>query len=668
MKIHVFKHSHLRVYARPSIVGVPLACFISLVLNGCTASPGSLVGSSTPPAATVAGTAITGRVHGGQMPISGASVYLFAANTTGYGQQSISLLTDNVLSQNPPGGESGGNYYATTDSNGDFAITSDYTCPSSTSQVYLYAVGGSAGSGSNSAIGLLAGLGSCGTLLSEGATYPFIYVNEVSTIATAYAIAGYASSPTQVSSSGTSLALTGITNAFAAIPNLENMSTGLARSATPAGNGTVPQEEINTLANILAGCVNSTGSGSTGCSMLFGAAKNGSGTEPTETATAAINIAHNPGANISTLWNISTASAPFQSPLSMQPNDFSIAIGYTGGGLGPGTGEVAIDASGNVWAGQTNQSGSGVIIELSPTGSILSGTSGFTGGGEVQDPYDVEIDSSGNVWESDDFTIVELCGSSAGKCGSIGAAISTGSGYAVGAENSPYNIAFDAQGHLWSTDFIDDVLIELSSTGSLLSGNGISGGGLNGPTGVAIDTSGNLWISNDGGTTMSEFNDSGVANMNSPFSGGLEKPAGDCVDPSGNVWIASFDNSSLVKFDSSGGVLFTATASDGLNYPAGPVADSAGNIFVTNLEANSISEFSPNDTLITSTGGYQAAGLDEPDGAVVDGSGNLWVANTTTGAGNNIIEYVGLASPVVTPLVDNLLTSEGYGLHTANKP
>ena len=628
----------------------PLTLFLcTLVLSGCggTAVMTSNQSSSNP----VGGAALQGKVHGGQQPISQAQVYLYAAGTSGYGGASVSLLKSGSGTTE----DGNGNYYVTTAPDGSFSITGDYECPSATSQVYLYSVGGSSGSGTNSAIGLLAGLGTCAVPITNS----FIFVNEVSTIATAYAIAGYAVDATDVSSSGSVLAVTGVTNAFAAVANLEMLNTGVALATTPAGNGTVPQSTINTLANILAACINSTGATSSACNMLLGSALSGgtSGTKPTDTATAAINIAHNPWANISTLYPLQTANPPFQPILSPAPNDFTIAIGYTGGGLAPGTGGLAMDASGNVWVTQSTGSGSGVLIKLSPTGAILSGASGYTGGGEVVSPYDVEIDSAGNVWESDASTIVELT--------STGTAISTGSGYAVGAENVPYDVAFDAQGHLWCTDFDDDVLIELSSTGGLLSGDGFSGGALNGPTGIAIDTNGNLWIANDAGTTISEFNDSGEANMNSPFSGNLDRPAGISVDPSGYVWVASFGNSNLVKFNSSGSALLTASTSEGVNYPADPVADGAGNIFVSNVGGNSISEFSPNGTAITDASGYQGPGLDEPDGIVIDGSGNLWAANTTAST-SNVVEFVGIATPVVTPVVANLLNP--YGQHTANKP
>lgn len=110
-----------------------------------------------------------------------------------------------------------------------------------------------------------------------------------------------------VSSSSSTPGQTGIANAFSAIANLETLGTGVALAATPAdsgGNGTVPQAEINTLANILASCINSSPTEGTQCPTLFSNATNAYGTEPTDTATAAINIAHNPGANIAALWGL----------------------------------------------------------------------------------------------------------------------------------------------------------------------------------------------------------------------------------------------------------------------------------------------------------------------------------------------------------------------------
>jgi hypothetical protein len=624
-----------------------------LALAGCA---GSADLTSPPPAPNpVAGAALSGRVHGGQQPISGASVYLYAVGTAGYGDASVSLLT----SGNGAIEDGSGNYYVATGSGGSFTITGDYTCPSATAQVYLYSVGGTVGSNANSAAGLLAGLGTCSSLSSSTS----VMVDEVSTVATAYAMAGYATDATHVSSSGSTLAVTGVTNAFAAVANMETLSSGTALATTPGANGTVPQSEIDTLANILAACINSTGPGSTGCTTLLGNAKNGS-TTPTDTATAAINIAHNPGANISTLFGLQTANSPFQPMLSAAPNDFTIAIGYSGGGMAQGQGGISIDASGNVWIADISPAvadagAGGAVTKLSAAGAILSGADGYTAGGQIAAPYDVEIDAAGHAWVANVSSLSELS--------SNGTAISTGSGYSIGttADNNAWDIAIDALGHVWCTDGTHSLLIELSSTGSLLSGNGFSGGGLSAPVWLAFDTNGNSWISNTDTTTISEFSDSGAANSHSPYSG-VNAPEGIAVSPSGEVWVANNGGGDLIEFSSSGSVLFTSTTSSGgLDGPEDVAADSAGNIFATNTNGTSISEFSSSGTAISPATGYQGGGLTAPYALAVDGSGNLWTQSNGT-TGSNVVEFVGIASPVVTPLVANLLSP--YGAHTANKP
>src|ERR1035441_8756741 len=192
--------------------------------------------------------------------------------------KSLSLLTSSVLTNNPSnsGQDGNGNYYVTTDANGNFTITGDYSCAAG-QQVYLYALGGTQGGIANPAAGLLAALGNCpgtaGTTNDSFSSGLFLVVNEVSTVATAYAFAGFATDATHVSSSGTALAQTGVANAFANAANLETLGTGVALATTPAGNGTVPQTTINTVANILASCVNTTGATSSPCVTILAFAK-----------------------------------------------------------------------------------------------------------------------------------------------------------------------------------------------------------------------------------------------------------------------------------------------------------------------------------------------------------------------------------------------------------
>jgi len=109
---------------------------------------------------------------------------------------------------------------------GSFSITGDYACvrdaglrSGNTGQ--SGAVGGNeqCQSGSDSAIGQCP---ASGTFIT---TVPLIWIDEVTTVASVYALSGFMTDITHVGSSGTPLALTGIANAFATVSNLVGVST-----------------------------------------------------------------------------------------------------------------------------------------------------------------------------------------------------------------------------------------------------------------------------------------------------------------------------------------------------------------------------------------------------------------------------------------------------------
>jgi hypothetical protein len=288
---------------------------VLFVLTGCGGNAKMNTVVTPPPAAPTPppvsfGISDSGSVNHANTPIIGARVYLLAANTTGYGNASVSLLNPALTGASDVIGA-----YVTTASDGSFSMTGDYTCVPKT-QVYMYALGGNSGTGENGASGLLAVLGSCpsaGNFSSANS----VVINEVSTVAAAYAMAGFATDATHISSSGTALAQIGVTNAFANAANLSDFS-GTALLNTPAGNGIVPQRGINTLANLLATCVGSAGttpgSATSTCAALFAnATADGAttGAQPTDTATATINIAHYPAPNIADLYALAITNASF---------------------------------------------------------------------------------------------------------------------------------------------------------------------------------------------------------------------------------------------------------------------------------------------------------------------------------------------------------------------
>ena len=180
-----------------------------------------------------------GSVHGGQQPVSGATVQLYAVGTNGDQSDSTPLFAD------PP----------TTNKQGafEFAI---YQCPSPDSLVYIVAQGGnpglSAGS-NNAALALMAALGPCSTLSSS----TFITINEVTTVAAVFALSPFMASVSKVGSLAGEQQ--GLESVFTLAAELADVSTGTSPGTFAAGPSNVPIFLINSLADSLAACINSTG-------------------------------------------------------------------------------------------------------------------------------------------------------------------------------------------------------------------------------------------------------------------------------------------------------------------------------------------------------------------------------------------------------------------------
>ncbi len=264
--------------ARFGLINAPIAASLCCVLAGCSAM------TSITPTADVP--ALQGIVHGGQQPVSGATIQLIVAGTTGYGSVGTVLLL-----------------HVTTTSHGNFTLTlpQPSSCPANSGLVYMLATGGNPGAGTNSALAEASILGPCSGLTS----LTFISINEVTTVAAAYTLAPFASLSPGITNIGTSSTnLTGLYNAAAAAGILASLTTGQAPAANSITGVVVPTAEMNTLANILASCIN-TNVGtvpSTTCASLFTAATPPGGTAPTDTFQAAIDIALNPGNNVATCF------------------------------------------------------------------------------------------------------------------------------------------------------------------------------------------------------------------------------------------------------------------------------------------------------------------------------------------------------------------------------
>lgn len=263
-----------------------------------------------------------GLVNGGQSrAVVGAKVYVMQVNSTTHGNASVSLLTSSTGNPSDSIG-----YYARTGEYGGFSITGDYTCTAG-HEVYLYAKGGNSGDdGSNNAIGLMASVGTCPKTGTFSATVPFVVINAVTTVATAYAMAGIATDATHVSGPESPSALASVVEPS----DLVSVSTGFANATVPARpESKVPRTKIHTLANILSACINSSSSASVSCATLFANARsNGdTGEIPGDTAAAAINIARHPHTNVATLYRLQpSVSRPFLPSLETAPADFTLSL------------------------------------------------------------------------------------------------------------------------------------------------------------------------------------------------------------------------------------------------------------------------------------------------------------------------------------------------------
>jgi hypothetical protein len=276
---------------------IPALAGLATFLSGCGSTPRTDHG--------VLPTLLNGNVHGGQQPVVGSRVYFYAVSSAKAGP-ATSLL--------------GGIGYVISGLDGSFSIKGDYMCPAN-SYVYLLAIGGDPGlavAANNSELALGAGLGSC-EALSDSDYYT---INAVTTVAMASSLKAYASSETEIGSATAS----DVVAAFANVKNLIDPEAGTATTFAADGSGGVPRQKINSLANALAACVNSDGSGSA-CSMLMSAANvHGANGTPIDTFQAALNIAQNPDANVATIYDSASPDAVFVPALDAAPTDWTVVV------------------------------------------------------------------------------------------------------------------------------------------------------------------------------------------------------------------------------------------------------------------------------------------------------------------------------------------------------
>lgn len=557
---------------------------------------------------------------GGGQPITGASIQLYAPGTTGYGSASTPLFTRPV----------------TTDQYGNFVFGGAYTCPSDSTPVYLVSTGGNPGLApgtNNQAATLMSLIGQCGNLNSKS----FFNISELSTVAAVWALQPFILDYTHVGT--TSGNVQGLLNAYATAQSLVDIRTSTTPGQAPP-IAIIPSTELNTLASILAACVNTNGSVSAlaPCGRLFAAVTPPGLPAPTETIGAALDIARYPSHAVGAIFNIVPSNAPFQPTLTNAPADWTVSINYASPAFQTPS-DLAIDSQGNAWVLANTTSSSVSVLNIAAgieatfpqpgsrfvkmaldpyddawltstvTSSVTELNSGgsratlnpFSGGG-IQAPSPLAFDGYGNVWIGNNIATVS-------KLSANGAPLSPSTGYNTGASNGPVAIAADTSGNVWTVDFVGSAINVLSSSGAPIPGSPYTNGGISGPFALAIDSAGGAWIANRSGSSLSRITNYGAAVAGSPYYGG------------------------------------------GLNAPIDIAVDGLGNAWLANSGSNSVSNFLSTGRAQSGASGYGSAALQNPFRIGIDRSGDVWVANLGSSVpGSGLVtQIVGVAAPVVTP-------------------
>jgi streptogramin lyase len=611
-------------FLAPVAVLVFTASTLVFGLAGCGSS-GSYTPTQTTPPLTGSGVTFGGKAMVGKQPLLAATVQMYAAGTTGNGSAGTALLSSAL----------------TTDSNGAFTVPAGYTCPSTSSQVYVVARGGKAGAAAtaaNSTIALLTVVGICDQLVASSQ----VVVNEVTTTAAVYALSQFLSAGANLGSSSTNTVGLGnaVTTAFA----FADITAGTSPGPSFATNGSSPAPRIDSVANALNACAASTATG-TACNSLFSATTPAGGSAPTNTLDAALNLAGNPAKNVASLYALSATSTAFAPVLATAPTDWTLFVNYTGGGMDSPSG-LGIDSAGNVWV----SSYFNTATVFSPLGKPLlpQGVAGFG----LSASYGLAVDANNNAWIPNEPSVT-VAGNSVSVVNESGQSVAGSGGFTSGGLDYPIAVAIDTDTSVWVVDYGNSHLTHLSGTGQALSGTtGYTSGLLAFPVAIAIDSSHNIWVANISGATVSKATPDGSQFTNFNCCDG---PSSVAIDRLGNVWVANYYGNSISEISSSGAILANGTyVSGGLDHPQGIAIDGAGNVWVANFRSASISELAgasastPGAALSPSAGMGGDAALLEAYAIAIDASGNVWITNF----GSNILtEFVGLASPVRTPLI-----------------
>jgi hypothetical protein len=641
---------------------------------------------------------LSGKIHGGNQPVVGATVTLWYVGQSGPATLAATTTTD-----------SGGSFGFNKDVNGntsDDGSTNTFSCPSNTDPlVYVRSLGGNSqnngSTGSNSAAGFIGIYGVCSQLSASN----FIYMSEVTTTATMAAVSQFFNPFNDtITADGTGQEKIVIDEVPATAALLADMATGLyvpSTTISPAGGANVapgvtvtatPEPgKVNLIANIISSCVNSTDSSSTPCSTLFTSTPpplgNTTALNPgtafpvaTDTLQALYYLFTNPSnspaagssgtSNVAALFSLAGGvGAPYQ-PSASLPTDWTIAISYVGNGTcgtaSAGTGDfinspvdIGIDGRDSVWFANSQAGGnlSAITSSGQPLACVhLDAGSSNTGG---------VLDSSGNIWFAGGTTMYRYNQDTRQTFSFPTAGVTPLAITADGLGNIYFTAASAGVGSLYQ-------LAGAAAATSVVFPQQISN--TLGPNPVrampdfkSTTALGNIWVSS-GSTIISQVAPSTNASDPTFMNGFVTTPIpagvtgstyGLAVDQFNVVVTSTSDTNEVNAIAAStgaslnGGWPYSLTTA-GIASATGISVDGRGNVIFPNSGNPSFSELSlfGANPLSPATGFQKSsASLNNSKASIVDQAGNLWIV----GSGNNFVtEIIGNAVPTFQPYAAGL--------------
>jgi hypothetical protein len=602
---------------------------------------------------------IKGRVEVGGAPIAGATVTAWLAGP-GAPRKLVEATTND-------------------DGNYDLIIADEMN---GTGVLYLIALGGeakkAAGKGPNPGTTLMA---TVGIEPPERVT-----INELTTVASAWTGAQF------LNGSVMSGNLLGLRIAAGNVPNLVDLETGgLGSVITDPLNApqTTTLAKFNTLGLLLSACVTAKPDA---CNKLFDAATPPGGVAPTDTLSAAQNIARHPWHNADKLFALLDEFYPVPEGkryrdvslipyLYYAPSVWTLSLVYSGGGFFA-VGGAAIDGEGNFWTNNNWLVGSQTTIyqqfgggngKFAPNGKPLSPMiTGYRGGGLDSPGWGIAFSADDKVW------VTNLIGGTISILDrKTGKPLSPETGYNFdGRLGQMQGILVAPNGDVWTVDNGNSQIVHLPggdpSKGRIL-GRTVDGKPVDGtlqvkaPFGIAIDQQDRILITNSGSNTVTRFSASDPANAEEIEVG--FSPHAIAIDSQGNAWVGNLvghpgtrEKLALVKqkLEAKAEALEGSMSADDI---AAKMWVDLWDI-VSEFPGGDISMIAPNGTV---HGPFNAGGsITGPWGVAIDGNDNVWVASSTS---HSVTQLCGVRTETCPPGLktgDPITPSEGYigGLQT----